>query len=176
MSSRRCVGSPRARVDIVGFSEMSVSEVSLDSGLPIMQAQLAKLRDYEEPFRLISEDMDAHARLRRTLQAANVGCISDGRYEYAGAPVDVGLGAQWLTQLYRRIHGTLLTIGIGDKLHHLPLLRRVDIPVIVTRDDGAARRLFAALPRARLFSDAEPYGLADVIASFLDDASLGAVS
>jgi mannosyl-3-phosphoglycerate phosphatase family protein len=161
----------RVRVAIVSFSEMSVNEVAVDGGLPLLQAQLAKVRDYEEPFRLVFDSVAARARLRRALLSANLGCVSDGRYEYAGAPVDMGVGAQWLTTLYRRAFGGVLTIGIGDKLHHLPLLRRVDVPVVVARDESLTHRLLAAVPRASLLNRDEPAALAEFVDNVLHQPS-----
>lgn len=166
----------RVRVGIVSFSEMSVHEVAEDAGVPLLQAQLAKLRDYEEPFRLLSHDVAGRGRLRRALQTVNIGCVSDGRYDYAGAPVDVGIGVQWLTALYRRAHGAVVTVGIGDKLHHRSLLCRVDVPVIIDRGDAVTRELSSAVRRATLCNiDGDSGALADLIAALLENpAPLGA--
>jgi len=166
----------RMGIDIVSFSEMSVHEVAADCGQPLLQAQLAKLRDYEEPFRLLFDSVAGRARLCRALHAADVGCVSDGRYDYAGAPVDLGVGMQWLTISYRRMLGDVSTIGIGDKLHHVPLLRRVDVPVVVARDESITSRLLAAVPRAAVVTHDSPSRLADLVANVLDNPSaIGAV-
>lgn len=140
--------SARARVEVVGFSEMSVDEVAVECGLPLLEARLAKLRDYEEAFRIVDPDAIARARLWRALQSAQLGCVTEGRLDFAGAPVDLGVGAQWLTTLYRKAAGSTVTVGIGDKPHHLPMLRRVDMPIIASCDPTTTRRLSAALPRA----------------------------
>ena len=41
------------RVTVVGFSDMTVGDVAEECGLPVLDAQLAKLREYDEPFRLL---------------------------------------------------------------------------------------------------------------------------
>ncbi len=40
------------RVRFVGFSDMTVGDVAEECGLPVLEAQLAKLREFDEPFRL----------------------------------------------------------------------------------------------------------------------------
>ena len=42
----------RLGVSVLGFSDMSVAEVALDYEVPLLQARLAKLRDYSELFRV----------------------------------------------------------------------------------------------------------------------------
>ena len=41
------------RVRVVGFSDMTVGDVAEECGLPVLDAQLAKLREFDEPFRLL---------------------------------------------------------------------------------------------------------------------------
>jgi len=45
--------SRRSRCPVRGFHEMSVEEVSFTSNLPLEQAALAKLREYDEPFLIL---------------------------------------------------------------------------------------------------------------------------
>lgn len=143
----------RLDIDIVGFSDMSVKEVAADCDLSLLQARLAKLREYDEPFRIVAGDPRARSRLFKALHAAHLGCVSEGRYDRVGAPVDLGIGAQWLCAWYRRALGRVITVGLGKRLSHLPLLRRVDIPIVVPSDDTAVTaRLLATLPGTRLTS------------------------
>lgn len=160
--------SARARVEVVGFSEMSVDEVAAECGLTPLQARLAKLRDYEEAFRILDPTDGARARLWRALQSAQLGCLTEGRLDFVGAPVDLAVGVQWLASLYRRAAGPLVTIGVGDQPHHVPMLRRVDVPILASRDPATVARLSAALPRGRTAGLERGAALADVIGSLLE--------
>jgi mannosyl-3-phosphoglycerate phosphatase family protein len=141
----------RVGVEIVGFNDMSVEEIAADCGLPLFQARLAKRREYDEPFRIVRGGEGKRHRLFKALQAAHLGCVNEGRYERAGAPIDPGIGADWLRTWYHIAFGRVLTIGLGNRLSHLPFLRRMDIPLIVpTRDATRTARMVASLPGARL--------------------------
>jgi mannosyl-3-phosphoglycerate phosphatase len=125
-------------IDIVGFRDMSVEEVARDCKIPLLRARLAKLREYQEPFRVLDPDAGARRRLVKALSGARLRCTSDGRYDYAGAAIGNSLGAQVLRECYRRAHGRILTIGLADAMGDDDLLRLVDFPIIV-HDDPAAR-------------------------------------
>jgi mannosyl-3-phosphoglycerate phosphatase len=83
-------------VDIIGFNDMSVDAVATDCGVSLMQARLAKLREFDEPFRLLTDDPDARHRLFKALRSARLGCTHGTRYHHAGAPVDWRAGVDLL--------------------------------------------------------------------------------
>ena len=119
------------RTEVVGFSDMSIEEVALDCGLSLMRASLAKLREYGEPFRILDLESGRRMRLFKALHDAGLGCTSGLRFDHVGAPVDPALGVVVLTNLLRAAFGPLVTIGIGWSLADVPLLGRVDIPLVV---------------------------------------------
>jgi mannosyl-3-phosphoglycerate phosphatase len=41
-----------------------------------------------------------------------------------------------LTDLYRRTYGNINTIALGDSPNDIPMLERVDFPVLVQKPDG----------------------------------------
>jgi mannosyl-3-phosphoglycerate phosphatase len=158
----------RLRINVTGFNDMSVEEVALDCHLSLLQARLAKLREYDEPFRILESDVRARNRLAKALHAANLACTSHRRYEHVGAPVGTEIGVNLLCTLYRRAFGSVFTVGLGDNLN-APLLRRVDIPLIVDGDErDVIRPLLAKVTRARLTSAAGVAGWADAIVATVD--------
>ena len=146
----------RLRIDIVGFSDMSVEEVAIDCGLPLLQARLAKLREYDEPFRILDGDPSARTRLFKALGAVRLGPATGRRYEHVGAPVGKGAGVSLLCALYRRAFGAVFTVGLGSDLSDLSLLRHVDIPVIVRHETDTAAALLSHLTTARLTRAGDP--------------------
>jgi len=126
----------RARVSIVGFSDMSVEQLARDCRLPLLRAQRAKLREYEEPFRFVDDTPVVRHRLIRALHAVRLRCVTRGRYEHVGAPVDKGLGVGLLSGLYGRMWGRVLTVGLADEAADETLLQMVDCPIILQDGDA----------------------------------------
>jgi mannosyl-3-phosphoglycerate phosphatase len=116
----------RSRVAIVGFSDMSVEQVARECQLPILQARLAKLREYEEPFRVLDESAAARPRLLRALKTASLRCVRSGRYDHVGAAVDMSVGVNLLCALYRRTCGPMRTVGLNVAGRDETLLRLLD--------------------------------------------------
>ena len=125
----------RLRIDIVGFSDMSIEEVARECGLPLLEARLAKLREYEEPFRLVDPGLAARSRLFKALDAAKLRGREGRPFDRAGAPVDRAVGVNLLTSLYRRSRGDLMTVGVTHTTPGDNLLGLVD-HVIMAADEN----------------------------------------
>ncbi len=110
---------------------MSIEEVAAACGLSPRAASLAKQRHYDEPFRIVDPDPAARSRLLLTLQDAGVRVLSGGRFDHAIGDADKGRAAAFLRRLYRKAFGPTTTVGLGDALNDAPLLRSVDVPIIV---------------------------------------------
>ena len=126
----------RLRIEILGFSDMSIEEVARECQLTLLQARLAKLREYEEPFRLIDPGSAARSRLFKALEGANLRGREGGRFDRVGAPVDVAVGVNLLNSLYRRGRGDLITVGVTLTTPDDNLLRLVDHAIMAADDDG----------------------------------------
>ena len=141
----------RFRVEIVGFSQMSVEAVAREFGTPLLHAQLAKLRDCSEPFRFLSYDVNAAGRLFGALRNAGIGYVRYGRYVHAGAPVSYEAGAAVVCRALQAVSESLVTAALGDGIADGNLLEMVDLPVIAAPTDcHPTLRHFA--PHARLFT------------------------
>jgi mannosyl-3-phosphoglycerate phosphatase family protein len=158
----------RLGVEIVGFGDMSVEDVAVDCGLPLLQARLAKLREYTEPFRIRREGADVN-RLVNALRAAGLTCSNRGRYYHAGT-VRCDLGAQLLCGWYRRAFGHMMTVVFGDHVSTAPLLRQADVPLIVDDHSDATARLLIEVPTARVTTADSVSAWADVIADLAEAA------
>jgi mannosyl-3-phosphoglycerate phosphatase len=119
--------SHRSGVEVIGFADMSVGDVARECGLSLMEARLAKLREYDEPFRVLNAEPGARERLFRALRADHFGCLSGRQFDHVGAHVDLGKGVRLLKRLYRRAFGSsTVTIGFGIGPSHAAVLRAVD--------------------------------------------------
>ncbi|MEP7306129.1 MAG: hypothetical protein ABJA98_11485 [Acidobacteriota bacterium] len=140
----------RLDIEVIGFSDMSVEDVAIECDVSLLQARLAKLREYNELFRVVDAKPGALPRLFKALRAAGLDCTSRGAYHHVGA-VHRDLGIQWLRRLYRRAFGEVVTVAFGDHRGAAPLLRHADIPLVVqSRTAEETTHLLAAVPAARL--------------------------
>ena len=147
----------RLGVSVLGFSDMSVAEVALDYEVPLLQARLAKLRDYSELFRVVDCKPGAILRLVKALRTAGFGCTCRGRYHHVGA-LYPDLGNHFLRSLFRRAFRQAATVAFGDHRSAASLLRHADIPFVVRSGNAdETTRLLANVPAARL-SDADSVG------------------
>jgi len=103
----------RLRIAVRGFSDMSIDEVAAEWGLPLLQARLAKLREYSEAFRVVDAEPAATLRLFGALRAVRVHCTSRGPYHYAGS-VRRDVAGQFLCRLYRRVFGDVEAVAFGE--------------------------------------------------------------
>ncbi len=154
----------RLRIEVRGFSDMSVEEVARECHLPLLQARLAKLREYEELFYILDPSPSARSRLFKALHAQHLRCISGHRYDHVGAPVDNGVGVELLGTLYRRAFGPMLTVGLAAPLAEGRLLQLVDYPVIVQHDEAnATPRLLKKASTTHLIAADNEAGWAEAI-------------
>lgn len=146
-------------IQVVGFSDMTVEEVARDCNLSLLEARLAKLREYDEPFRIVDSSPAARSRLFDALHREGLRCTRGGRYQHLTGVTDKGLAIRALRSLYQQAWGNVLTVGLGDSLNDLSLLEEVDVPVVVQNPAaGATHRLLRKVPTARLTSAPGPLG------------------
>ena len=119
------------QIDVVGFADMSIADVARDGGLSLLEARLAKLREYGEPFRIPGAESSGRQRVFRALWTQGHGCTTGGRYDYVGSAFDESAGIHIIRGLYRRAFGPVVTVGCGDPRRDAALLQSVDIPLAV---------------------------------------------
>ncbi len=129
------------RIDVRGFGDMTAEEIASLTGLSPEEAVLAKKREFGEPF-IFGKGVDE--RFLRTAEKDGFHWTR-GRFFYLMGDHDKGKAIRLLKQWYGAEHGTLNTIGLGDGLNDLPLLREADHPVLVRKEDGAYEEM-ADLP------------------------------
>jgi len=139
------------RVRVVGFSDLSAEEIAAECGLSLLEARLAKLRDYDEPFRIPGADPAARSHLLTALHRDGLRCTRGGRYHHLTGRNDKGRAIRALKALYQKAGHRVLAIGLGDGLNDLPMLREMDIPIVVPNPAaGATERLLEKVPSALL--------------------------
>ena len=128
-------------IDIRGFGDMSVEEVARQTGLSLANAELAKQREYDEPFKF-SGSKEAVERLRGAIEVRGLRCVSGGRFFHLMGTQDKGHATSLLTGWYRKhlpddLNRGFQTVGFGDGPNDLTMLAAVDRPYLLQRPDGS---------------------------------------
>lgn len=120
-------------INVKGFGDMSADEIAALTGLSIDEASLAKQREFGEPF-VFAQRPDE--RFFRAVEERGL-FWTQGRLFHLMGDHDKGRAVRLLKRWFARKYGTIITIGLGDGLNDLPLLREVDRPVLVRKEDGS---------------------------------------
>ncbi|MGC9307150.1 MAG: HAD-IIB family hydrolase [Thermoplasmatota archaeon] len=123
------------RFSLRGFHQMTPWELAGSAGLSLPAARRALNRDYDEPFLLADESREEELRLAAAAHGLHI--TRGGRYYHLTGDHDKGRAAAILTAIYRREHGDVTTVGIGDSANDVALLDAVDRPYLVARPDGS---------------------------------------
>lgn len=138
-------------VDVVGFHQMSARETAENSGLPAKMAQLARLREFDEPFFFAGETSQAVARFQAAVRARGFSCSRGDRFWHLSSGADAARGVRRLMDLYRterrsRVRG----VAIGFRASELPVLAAAPQAILLPGTDGKIDDgLIARLPGAR---------------------------
>lgn len=80
-----------------------------------------------------------------------------------------GLAAVFLRRCYERRWGHVTTVGLGDAVNDVELLKAVDVPVVVRGPDAEATAALAAQVRGALVTAAVgPAGWSEAVVAILD--------
>jgi len=122
----------------VGFSDMSAREVAQNTGLSEKEAELAKQRDFDEPFFFTGDEKQQ----RQFMEAAafrKLTVTRGGRFWHMFSGSDKGRAVQKLLALYREaLRGAtrVRAVGLGDSANDLPMLQAARIGVLVAKPGG----------------------------------------
>ena len=122
-------------VPVKGFGDMSAKEIAALIGLTLTEAKLAKEREFDEPF-LFEEGERRIQEFLKTIEVAGFHW-TQGRFYHILGDNDKGKAVKILKEFYKRDYGRIKTIGIGDSFNDLPLLRVVNYPVLIPKEDGS---------------------------------------
>ena len=147
------VGNRRATSPVV----KKVAEIS---SLTPEQAVRAKRRDHDEPFVILEP-----AKARLVEQSSSIPVTRGGRFHHLNTS-DKGEAAAILIDMYRKLDGNLLTVGLGDSANDLPMLECVDVPILVQLEDGGYDPE-VVLPGLRRVPDIGPAGLTRELTTLL---------
>ena len=121
-------------VELRGYGDMPVEEVVMRTGLSRQEAERAKQRDYDEPF--VVNKRCTLETLTQAITARGLRWTKGDRFHHLMGIQDKGQAVRYLIEYYHRQRDRLITVGIGNSLNDLPMLKAVDRPVLVQQPDG----------------------------------------
>jgi mannosyl-3-phosphoglycerate phosphatase len=151
--------------NIIAFSDMSIHDVAQSCDLSLSQARLAKLREYDEPFRVIDSEPATYSRLCSSLRRLDLRCFTHETFHHATGVTSKTQSLRLLASLYRHASSDahVLTIGLAKARSESALLQCVDVPVVVQGDTAGCSRLGRKVPTARFANAAGPQGWCEAI-------------
>jgi len=147
-------------VDAVGFHQMSTREIAENSGLDLQQAQLAKQREYDEPFFLAGATPKKEEKFITLARERKLQVVRGSRFWHLHAGSDKGRAVRELMKHYRAAwRGRLRAVALGDSANDLPMLVVADAAVLLPKPDGSFdEAVLARLPRVTRGSAHGPVG------------------
>jgi len=124
----------REGFDLKGFGDMTAGEVSALTGLSMDQAEMAKDRDFDEPF-VFEGGSHTLPLLYDAIKKKGFN-YTQGQFIHLLGNSDKGRAVSIVTDLYGKKYGGTVTVAIGDSPNDIPMLGRVDQPVVVRKHDG----------------------------------------
>jgi len=121
--------------EVEGFGDMAAEEVAEITGLSLEEAKLAQRREFGEPFVFLGEGTRLKA-LETAIREKGLQCIAGGRLFHLAGDNDKGKAVEILKDLYRKKFGPITTLALGDSPNDLPMLERVDYPILVQNHRG----------------------------------------
>ena len=119
---------------IKGFGDMSAESVAWAMGLTIEEAEMAKQREFDEPF-LCGDREENIENLFDSIKMKGFN-VTKGRIYHLLGKSDKGKAVSILIDLYKQKYGSVITIGLGDSPNDAPMLNEVDIPIVIQKPDG----------------------------------------
>lgn len=153
----------RLGVEVTSFRDLSINQVAEQFQLSLPQALRAKLREYDEPFRIASADPAVQSRLFTALRRAGLRCFAQGHYHHATSVADKAESIRTLAALYRQTCADVVTVGLASDPFETCLLQAVDIPIVVRSQSIDVSRLLSKVPTARFVDTNDCCGWSEFI-------------
>jgi mannosyl-3-phosphoglycerate phosphatase family protein len=148
-------------VGVAGFHHMSLREIADNTGLRPRSAELARAREFDEPFYFTSASEKDKARFVEGARTRGFDTRRGQTFWHLSARCDTARAVRTLAQLFREAtHIKLRLVGIGSGDQDVPWLRAVDQAVRLPdsqETSGASEQAQETRLRARtMVSGTEP--------------------
>jgi mannosyl-3-phosphoglycerate phosphatase len=119
-------------IETIGFGDMTIEEIAKDTGLTIELAELAKHREYTEPFR---HNKSNEAKFFEAIRKEGLHFTIGGKYHHLMGDHDKGKAVLLLKELFSKRFKQIKTVGVGNQLNDLEMLEVVDEPFFISKPE-----------------------------------------
>ena len=144
-------------LNIKGFSDMSIEEISGLTGLDRETSHLAAMREFDEPFVAHEKKPLDKKSLLKAAEKRGFMVTCGGRFYHLQGKNDKGQAMERVLSFYKRDHGQALTIALGDSPNDFTMLERADFPVLI-RSHREFPELKEKIPGLRITREMGPKG------------------
>jgi mannosyl-3-phosphoglycerate phosphatase len=138
-------------IETIGFGDMTIEEIAKDTGLTIELAELAKHREYTEPFR---HNKSNEAELFEAIRKEGLQFTIGGKYHHLMGDHDKGKAVLLLKELFSKRFKQIITVGVGNQLNDLEMLEAVDIPFLIAKPEAIGKdweKIICIIDKLNLF-------------------------
>ncbi len=129
---REFIEKIKDKYSIKGFRDMSLDEIIAYTGLDLEIAKISSKREYSEPF--LVKDERVLSEVEKLAEKEGLKIMKGGRfYHCMSVNQDKGKAVSILIEKYKKNNPNLKSIGLGDNYNDIPMLKVVDIPVLIPR-------------------------------------------
>lgn len=118
-----------------GFGDMTAEELANIANMSIHEARMAKERDFDEPF-ILEGNQEELQKLFTAINSKGFN-YTQGRFFHILGNSDKGKAVSIMIDMFKKKFGNVFTVAIGNSPNDVPMLERVEYPVIVKRPDGS---------------------------------------
>jgi predicted mannosyl-3-phosphoglycerate phosphatase (HAD superfamily) len=147
---------------------LTIEDVARELRIPMVEAQLAKLREYSELFRIVDEKDAIRSRLIKALRRRGLRCWRVGAHHLVTASRDRAESLAILKQLWTQAWDEPFIIGFADSEDDVAWLRHADVAVFVQHTrTGVPPRVVAKLPTVYVTRSRGRAGWSEAIFEFV---------
>jgi mannosyl-3-phosphoglycerate phosphatase len=156
-------------IPIKGFSDLSEKEISLLCGLSLEEAELAKRREYDEPF-LIEGGEKEIEDVKGKAEEKEMNCVWGGRFHHLFGKNDKGKAVEILKELYENQFFSISTVGIGDSMNDMPMFFVVDHPILLKGEDGPSPEKLPPVQNLTIVKETGPLAWNEIILKIVTES------
>jgi mannosyl-3-phosphoglycerate phosphatase len=156
-------------IPIRGFSDLSEKEISSLCGLSLEEAELAKRREYDEPFLIEGGEKEIEIVKRKT-EEKEMNCFWGGRFHHMGGKNDKGKAVEILKELYENQFFSISTVGIGDSMGDMPMFSAVDHPILLKGEGGPSPEELPPVQNLTVVKGAGPLAWNEIILKIVTES------
>ena len=125
----------KEKYNIISFSDMSTLEIARDANLELFQAQLAKKREFDLPFKILNKNQEQD--ILNEIKKHGLNYTVGGRYYHLVGNNNKGEAVKILSNIFQKKYDVIKTIAIGDSKNDFQMLDVVDEGYLVQKKNGS---------------------------------------